>query len=83
LKGNALQAINAVNSTRRNWSLFGQFVDNIRTTLNSFFNWQDRHINIVASTTAHGLANAVVKQAREQVWMEEIHNCVYETVLPA
>jgi len=56
-------------------------MDDIRTTLKSFTNWQIRHIRRVAKIAAHCIAKAAVKQVIDSVWMKEIYICIRDTIL--
>jgi ribonuclease HI len=53
LKGDALQIVNAVKTTRRNWSNFGHIVDGIKTELSQLRSWRIEHAKRNANTTAH------------------------------
>jgi hypothetical protein len=81
LKGDALQVVNAVKSQGRNWSMYGHIIDDIREVLNCMQYWQIGHVSRVVNFVAHSLAKAGVKQVINQVWMEEISNCICDLVL--
>jgi ribonuclease HI len=81
LEGDALQVVKAVNCPSRNWSRFGQLVEDTRMVIHSFSSWRVSHISRVANSAAHGLAKAAVKHIIDQVWMEEIPICICDVVL--
>jgi hypothetical protein len=80
-KGDAFGVVKAVSFSERNLSRFGQLMKNIRMILDSLFSWQIHHISRVANNETHGLTEAVAKHIIDQVWMEEISDCICDIVL--
>jgi hypothetical protein len=52
---------------KRNWSRFGQLVEDTRMVLNPFSSWQIYHISTVADNAAHDLAETSVKHIIYQI----------------
>lgn len=48
--------------------------------LRGFCHWEIRHVNRQANMAAHGLAKEAVAHVSGRVWLEEVPNCISETV---
>lgn len=57
LKGDLLQVINVINTTRQNWSRYGQIVVDINVVIQGFRSWQICHTKQMNNYVAHERAS--------------------------
>jgi hypothetical protein len=76
-EGDALQAVNAVNSEKQNWSRNGHLAADMKQLLLSFPQWKCCHLIRTANNAAHIMAKVASHQAIDYTWREVIldHIC--------
>lgn len=57
-----LQVMNALKSTGRNWSKYGQLVEDTREVLNGMIMWYICHVRKYENSATRSLAKAAVQQ---------------------
>jgi len=81
LEGDVLQIVNAVKSTGRNWSKYGQLVEDTREVLNGMIMWYICHVRKDENSATRSLAKEAVQQITDFVWMEKIPIYICDIVL--
>ncbi len=76
-----LQIVNAVKSTGRNWSKYGQLVEDTREVLNGMIMWYICHVRKDENSATRSLAKEAVQQITDFVWMEKIPIYICDIVL--
>jgi hypothetical protein len=57
----------------RNWSFYGQIVEDVKGVLCTLIVWEVCHTKREANCAPHSLAKAAVKQYMDWVWVDRIH----------
>lgn len=64
--------VQAINRTGVNWSTYGHIIEDIRSVLDGFNDWQTCHIKRRANSAAHLLAQLGPLQASPCLWIDFI-----------
>jgi ribonuclease HI/exonuclease III len=80
LEGDALLVVKAIKDSGPQWNLYGHIVEDIRAVLNNLRSWFAGHAKREANFAAHFLAKEAVKNVMDQIWMEEVPNCIENVV---
>ena len=58
----------------------GHIVEDARGVLNNLRSWLIGHVKRDLNSTAHFLAKEAMKSVMDQIWMEEVPNCILNDV---
>ena len=81
LEGDSKNVVLALSETEANLSRYGQIIEDAKVVLCGFRNWEVRHVYRQANMAAHGLAKEAAAHDSERVWLEEVPNCICQTVV--
>jgi hypothetical protein len=81
LEGDAQGVVEAVNAEAMNWSRIGHLVDDMKTLLNMFTQWQVQGVGRATNGVAHILACKTVREGLTRMWLGAIPDCIRDLTL--
>jgi ribonuclease HI len=80
LEGDALQVVNALKASTRNWSPYGHLIEEAHSQLSGMHTWRVNHVRRHLNGAAHQLAKAALTLNEELIYGEEVPLCISDII---
>jgi hypothetical protein len=67
--------------TLSKWLRYGHIIEDVLKVLGSLRNWNNRHVKREVNFVAHGLVKNAIRIFMDNVWLEELPNCIHDIVI--